>query len=300
MKPRPLAATPRRTIAELPHADLAVATACLIIALAVSACSGNSASDSAASQARTTVSTDRTAATSTTSPPATTPDKNGYSRLIGSANSGRFFRFKLAHPGPNAPVITPDKHSHGDVALADLIRRAYQRAPGLELTIATTRSAIPTPRRFVLQLRRDVVIAEEYVDPTPNGVTLVTRNGGPTYERAAHQSCWRRLAPSDPRTLVNVPGPFPDNGKVKNLTPTPHAWHAVIETHSTFWFLASQVKAPTVKNKSFLLLTINPQSHEIEGISVGQPDPAVTARMQVKTLPISPTLPTPTPSCTPA
>jgi hypothetical protein len=78
------------------------------------------------------------------------------------------------------------------------------------------------------------------------------------------------------------------------------AQDAVIETHSTFWFLASQVKSPTVKNKSFLFLTINPRSHEIERIRVGQPDPAVTARMQVKTLLVSPTLPMPTPACTPA
>ena len=274
-----------------------IATACLItVALGVSACSGNSAGSSTASPARTTGST----AAATAPPSATTPEKNGHSRLIGSKDSGRFYRFGLAHPGRNAPVITPDKHSHGDVALASLIRRAYRRAPGLELIISTTRSAIPATRRFVLELRRDAVIAEEYVDPAPDGVTLVTRNGGPTFERAPQQSCWRRLAPSDPRTLVNVPGPFPDNGKVRTLTPTPHAWHAVIETHSTFWFLASQVTSPTIKNKSFLFLTINPRSHEIEWIRVGQPDPAVTGRMQVKTLPVSPSLPPPTPACTTA
>jgi hypothetical protein len=62
--------------------------------------------------------------------------------------------------------------------------------------------------------------------------------------------------------LVNVPGPFPDNGKVADLTRTQDAWRAVIETHSSFWFLASQVKSPTVNDKSFLFLTINPGSHQ--------------------------------------
>jgi hypothetical protein len=182
------------------------------------------------------------------------------------------------------------------LTLVGLIRGAYRSAPGVELTTTTT----PPSPRFVLQLRRDAVVGEEFVDPRPNGLTLVTRTGFPTYERAAHQSCWRRLAPPDARNLVNVPGPFPDNGKVERLASSSDPWRAVIETHSSFWFLASQVKSPTVKDKSFLFLTINPRSHELESIRVGQPDPAVTGRMQVKKLPTSPTLPRPTPSCTPA
>jgi hypothetical protein len=116
--------------------------------------------------------------------------------------------------------------------------------------------------------------------------------------RSAHQSCWRRLAPPDPRNLVNVPRAFPDNGKVAAMTPLRHALRAVIETRSSFWFLASRVKPPDVKGKSFLFLTISPSSHRIRSIRVRQPDPAVNARLLVRALPAKPTLPTPTPACT--
>jgi hypothetical protein len=137
-----------------------------------------------------------------------------------------------------------------------------------------------------------------FLDPRPDGGTLVTRHGFPTFLRATNRSCWQRLPPSDPRNLVNVPGPFPENGKVRVLTPTRHAWHAWLETRSAFWFLPSQVKAsPIVNNKSFLFLTIDPHTHQIESIRVNKPDHAAHAHLQVKTLPVSPTLPTPRPSC---
>jgi hypothetical protein len=190
-------------------------------------------------------------------------------------------------------VIRPDKRSLGDVPLVDLIHTAYERASGVELTAATARSP-----RFVLRLRRDAVIGEEFIGPRPDGPTLVTRDGFPTYERQSSQSCWRRLAPRDPRNLVNVPGPFPDNGKVEDISPVPGAQRAVIETHSSFWFLPSRVRSPAVKDKSFLFLTINPHTHRIESITVGQPDPAIHATLRVKSLPVSPTLPKPTPTCT--
>jgi hypothetical protein len=145
------------------------------------------------------------------------------------------------------------------------------------------------------------VIGEEFADPRPDGGTFVSRHGFPTYMRAANQSCWQRLASSDPRNLVNVPGPFPENGKVRVLPSTRHAWQVWLETRSAFWFLPSQVKAsPIVNNKSFLFLTINPHTHEIESIRVEKPDHAAHARLLVKTLPVGPKLPTPTPSCTPA
>jgi integrase len=41
------------------------------------------------------------------------------------------------------------------------------------------------------------VIGEEFVDPRPDGGTLVTRPGFPTFMRAANRSCWQRLPPSD-------------------------------------------------------------------------------------------------------
>jgi hypothetical protein len=167
------------------------------------------------------------------------------------------------------------------------------------LTSATTPSAIAASPRFVLLLRRDSVVAEEFIDPGPNGATLVTRHGFPTYLRAADRPCWQRLAASDARNLVNVPGPFPENGKVRRLPPTGTATHAVIETRSAFWFLPSLVKAsPLVNNKSFLFLTIDPRSHEIASIGIRKPDPAVHAQLQVKTLRVSPAIPTPMPSCT--
>jgi hypothetical protein len=119
--------------------------------------------------------------------------------------------------------------------------------------------------------------------------------------RAANQSCWQRLVSSDPRNLVNVPGPFPENAKVRVLPSTPDAERTLIETRSAFWFLPSRVKAsPIVNNKSFLLLTINPHTHEIESINVEKPDHAVHARLLVKVLRASPTIPTPAPTCKPA
>jgi hypothetical protein len=222
------------------------------------------------------------AAASTTPPPKTTYDKTGY-----------------PHPGPCEPAMRPGERPSGDVALLAMVRRAYLGAPGLELTTATAPAAIATAPRFVLQLHRDLVVGEEYVDPRPGGVTLVTRSGFPTYARAGGQACWRPLAPPDARNLVNVPGPFPDDGKVERLTPSGGFWRGLIETHSSFWFLPSRVTRPTVKDKSFLLLAVSPRSHRIESIRVGQPDPAVAARLRVIVLPVSPAIPTPTPTCAP-
>lgn len=264
------------------RANVALATVCVVaVALAVSACSGSSAGGSSVAHNSIHSSTGSAAAGSTGSAPATSDDTNGYP--------------------PGAAAKRPPKRPRYVLGPVGVVRRAYRHTPGVELTTATAPSAIAASPRFVLLLRRDAVVGEEFVDPRPDGGILVTRHGFPTFMRAANRSCWQRLAPSDPRNLVNVPGPFPENGKVRVLPPTRQAWHAWLETRSAFWFLPSQVKAsPIVNNKSFLFLTINPHTHQIESIRVNKPDHAAHAHLQVKTLPVSPTLPTPTPSCTPA
>jgi len=175
------------------RANLILAAVCVVaVALAVSACSDSSTGSSNTARGPTHGSTGSVTAGSTRSAPATTDDTNGYP------------------PGP--PARRPPRHMRYALGPVRVVRRAYQSAPGLELTTATTPSAIATSPRFVLLLRHDTVIGEEFVDPRPRGGTLVTRHGFPTYIRAANQSCWQRLASSDPRNLVNFPTPLTVNG----------------------------------------------------------------------------------------
>ncbi len=258
----------------------AVAAITIAAVFLVAGCSGSAANS---------------AATPASSANAVTPDTDNAADTHPAPGHTR-------HPsttGHGPPAPRPPATPRYTLSPLPVIRRAYRHTAGVELTTATRASAITASPRFLLQLHGDTVIGEEFVDPRPGGETLVTHLGIPTYMRAPHQSCWRRLARSDARNLVNVPGPFPENGKVRSLPPSHHAWRAIIETRSEFWFLPSRVReSPRIKNKSFLSLTINPRTHMIETITIRKPDPAVRARLHVRTLPYSPAFPTPTPLCT--
>jgi hypothetical protein len=199
------------------------------------------------------------------------------------------------------PIGGPRSRSIGDpaaLALLSRIQHLYSHAPGVELaTAARSTSPSADARRFVLRLHNGIVTAEEFIGPGRPVSGLVARTGGPTFLRATGARCWRRLAGSDPRTLLNVGAPFPENGKLLIRSKDARARQLVIETHSGFWFLASHVTPGTLVRKSFLTLTIAPATYAIRSLRVRVPDPAVRAELKVTPVTTAPSIPSPTPAC---
>jgi hypothetical protein len=112
------------------------------------------------------------------------------------------FAVALAAAGP-----TPPTGNAQGLALLARVHRAYQRVPA----VTTVAHLNGIEARFTLVLRRDVVVAEEFVGITAAGTTtLVARGSGPTYAREEGTRCWRRLAPSDRQSLDDLGLPFPD------------------------------------------------------------------------------------------
>jgi hypothetical protein len=196
-------------------------------------------------------------------------------------------------------------------ALLARVQHAYLRVPGIELTSARGGQR----RRFLLRLKNGSVTGEEFIGPGRSGVRLVARRGGSTFMRSAGRACWRRLHDSnpkwvlanpgnpmprlnksDPRTLLNVGGPFPDHGKV-----LVRHWSGVrrllIETHGAFWFLAGNVVPSHIARKSFLTIAPNPSTRRISSIGVTAPEPSVHATLSVRALRAAPSIPRPAPVC---
>jgi hypothetical protein len=210
---------------------------------------------------------------------------------------GPFHQVTGPGPGPIAGQQSPSISDPSGLALLARVQRAYRHAPGVELATKARSTSTRTPaRRFRLRLQNGIVTAEAFLGP--RGQALVAHEGGPTFSRAAGARCWRRLAPRNPRALVNIGGPFPENAKVIILTNNARARRLKIETHSAFWFLAGPV-VPTrpIAPKSFLTLTLNPATYAIRSIYVRAPDPAVRATLAVTPLSTGPSLPSPTPTC---
>lgn len=205
-------------------------------------------------------------------------------------------------PGPVAlrqPIggpITPSIGPPAALALQARIQRVYRHAPGVELaTAARSTSTSAQARRLLLKLHNGIVTAEAFIGPRRHA--LVARRGGPTFMRAAGGRCWRRLAGSDPRTLLNDGAPFPENGKLIVHSNDARARQMTIETHSGFWFLASDVVPRRTAYKSFLTLTLDPATYAIRAFRVSAPDHAVRAKLTVTPLTAAPSIPSPTPAC---
>jgi hypothetical protein len=186
--------------------------------------------------------------------------------------------------------ISPSLGNADSIGVLLQIQRAYRRASGVELT--TRSGSSPPSRRFVLDLHDGKVTAEAFIGPA--GLALVRRTvASPTFMRAAGSTCWRRLAKEDPRTLLNVGAPFPENGKV-----TSDNRQLLIETHDGFWgYLASHVVPSITFYKSFLTISYDQVSHDIGAIVVRAPDHRVLATQTVKRLAKVPTMPMTSPAC---
>ena len=193
--------------------------------------------------------------------------------------------------GPISPSIGPP----AAVALLSRIQHVYHHAPGVEVAAARTAPTSAQLRRFLITLHNGTVTGEAFIGP--RRLALVERTGGPTFLRAAGAHCWQRLRESDPRTLLNVGAPFPENGKLIVESNDEHARQLTIETHTGFWHLASRVVPSRTAYKSFLTVRVDPATYAIRSINVRAPDHAVRARLTVTPLPSAPAIPTPTPTC---
>lgn len=193
----------------------------------------------------------------------------------------------------NGGPISPSIGDTTAIALLSRVQDTYRDASGVVLATAS-RGAVS--RQFVLALHHGTVTAEAFTGP--QHVALVRRGSGPTYMRAAGAHCWRRLGREDPRTLLNVGAPFPENGKVIPGPANAHDQEIIIETADGFWgYLASSVIPSRTAYKSFLTVTINPASDAIHSIVVRAPDHAIQATQTVKPLTAAPSTPNPMPAC---
>jgi hypothetical protein len=193
------------------------------------------------------------------------------------------------------------------------IHSAYTNAAGIELTVSARGSTHSVFGRFIIRLRRGVVVGEQFVSSGPTPIELVARAGGSTYQRRVGRACWHPLASSDPRTLQDVGLPFPFGrlpGKAKQSERHGKDWILRTENKENFWFLATQTRyKPTVKR--FVTYTIDAKSGRVTSMFIqalkngtmnirAQKHPPAewwTASLQVKTLAAAPRLRTPTPTC---
>jgi hypothetical protein len=191
----------------------------------------------------------------------------------------------MAGTSAAAPSANPE-------ALLSRVQHAYLHVAGIELT--ATKGG--QNRRFLLRLTEGKVTEEEFLGPGSDGLVLVARHGGSTFMRASRAKCWRPLGKWNPRTLLNVDGPFPDHGKVL-VRYERGARRLLIETHAAFWFLAGSVVPSHIARKSFLTVAPNPSTNRIGSIGVTAPEPSAHATLAVRPLDTPPSIPSPTPVC---
>ncbi len=221
--------------------------------------------------------------------------------LMGGYVSGAAAKSPAYGPGGDPPPTValalpkggPISPSLGDpklIAVLSRIQRGYRSAPGVELT--TRQSGTSSPRRFVIGLRGGKVNAEEFLGL--RGLALVRRStASRTLMRATGADCWRRLGKEDPRTLLNVGAPFPENGKIASSNA-----RIVIETHDGFWgYLASHIVPTHTFYKSFLTIAFDRNNHVIRSIVVRAPDHRVMATQTVSRLKSAPRMIPTKPAC---
>jgi hypothetical protein len=158
-----------------------------------------------------------------------------------------------------------------------------------------------------------VDVAEEFVASGPGGTEIVARQSGPTYVLETGQKCWRPLAASDPRTLVDVVLPYPYSNRPSKVMPLRHTaagWALPTENGENFWFLATQATYHPIA-KRFVTYTIDAKSLLIRSIEIQalqngtrnihlqtHPKPIwLTARLQAKTLTTPPRIASAKPTC---
>jgi hypothetical protein len=214
-------------------------------------------------------------------------------------------------PG-GAVAASPIGDAQGRALLAR-VHIAYLRAAGVELSVLSRGARVSSFGRFLVHLRGGVDVAEEFVGSGPGATELVARQGGPTYVRDAGQKCWRPLAASDPRTLVDVGLPYPYSNRPSKVMPLRHTatgWVLSTENRENFWFLATQptyhpiakrFMTYTIDAKSLLITSIDIQALQNGTSSIHaqkHPRPIwLTARLQAKTLTTPPLVASAKPTC---
>lgn len=198
-------------------------------------------------------------------------------------------------------------------ALFARVHTAYLHAAGVELSLISRGASVSAFGRFLVHLRGGVDVAEEFVGSGPDTTELVARQGGPTYVLDAGQKCWRPLAASDPRTLVDVGLPYPYSNRPSKVMPLRHAatgWVLSTENRENFWFLATQPTYHPIA-KRFMTYTIDAKSLLITSIYIQalqngtrnvraqrHPKPIwLTARLRVKKLTAPPRIASGKPTC---
>lgn len=218
----------------------------------------------------------------------------------------------LAGSARSNTAATPIGSPFGIVLLARM-QAAYAHTPGLELTVRSRGSKRAVFGRFVFDLHRGIVAAEQFVAPGSPPIDLVASRGGSTYLRQPGRECWRLLPSSDPRTLEDVGLPFPygrQPGKAMVPKRSGNVWFLPTENRENFWYLTTQsTYKPTAKR--FVVYTIDVKSSRIRSIEVqalkngttdvhAQHHPPTawwTANLSATTLISAPRLPAPTPAC---
>jgi hypothetical protein len=193
-------------------------------------------------------------------------------------------------------------------ALLARVHAAYLHSAGVQMSVISRGPRVASFGRFLVQLRGGVDVAEEFIGPASSGTEIVERRGGPTYVRDAAGKCWRPIAASDPRALVDVGLPYPDSrdpGKAMAPTKTTNGWRLPTENGERFWFLATQSSYRPIA-KRFIVYKIDKAGRiiglAIQALQNGTPDihaarhPKLiwrTASLRAKTLTTAPTIPNP-------
>jgi hypothetical protein len=211
-----------------------------------------------------------------------------------------------------AVAASPIGDAQGRALLAR-VHAAYLHSAGVQMAVISRGPRVSSFGQFLVQLRRGVDVAEEFIGAGADGTEIVERRGGPAYERDAARNCWRPLAASDPRTLVDVGLPYPDSNLPSKVMQPRHeatAWLLSTEDREYFWFLATQATYHPIA-KRFVSYTIDAQTLLIRSISMqalqnGTMDVHarrhpkliwLTAKLRVRTLAAPPLIASAKPSC---
>jgi hypothetical protein len=198
-----------------------------------------------------------------------------------------------------------------------MVHRAYLHVPAVALTVVPGKSTLGFPRRFVLDLRSGVLVAEDFTRSGHDATTLVARSPRATYSRVAGSACWRRLPSPNAQTLSDVGIPFPFTRTAvgvgdKALPPrkTAAGWIEATESRVEYWFLTLQPRRPGrlldkshLPIKRFITYTVDARSHLLTSIFIQAPGHRkkqrnwLHATFRVSSLTSAPQIPEPTPAC---
>lgn len=91
------------------------------------------------------------------------------------------------------------------LALLAQINKAYTHVPGVKIGLTFNGVSVGS---FTEVLRKDTVVAEQFVGSSSAGTTmLVAPEGSPTFAREPGSTCWKALPSKNPQTLTDIGHP---------------------------------------------------------------------------------------------